>query len=311
MGFITRRLTTVFKGTSVLGFKLRRNAKKINRTLRRDDSQIFIKIPEGVELDHAITREMKAIERVLSNSRTGIVALDKFLFEAQLQEDNFHKAIEHFLQNFERSTIPSEYARAVITSLERVKKLLKGEDRADRDEYRDLESSIIAAEKGRETLRIAIKTRFKDVSHESIIERIAVRMETKSITKCIDRINNLAEEISQSKSQRISTIVGEIAESIEGSYKELHEIKKRAFLWMSKMLFDLFVLEEMLGKYARGHLMPMIVVAKDNKAIGELIGSINTHMEKLAQAFRIEIKRLEGNIKRLERLEQGLARRAT
>ena len=169
----------------------------------------------------------------------------------------------------------------------------------------DIESLMIAAEKGHQTLREAIRDRFKSVNHQSFLEKIAVRFETKEITSCIDKLDALSVKMAtlskKDNDKDLTKILSEASKRIESASKELNEVKKRAFLWLSKILYDLFFLEDLMSDETKHHLLPVKPVEEDIRKIQKMTEHLSSKMRTIAQGYRVQIAALEDNIQDLQK----------
>ena len=317
MGFFTKLYSTLLRGTSVLGFKQRWNVRKATKRLSDAEHLIFDKLPKEIEKDHAVSQAIKDLKKALKDEKLGIKALDKLLFELELQEGNLHQAMANFIRNLGSLNVESEQLkRTLLRSLDLMKSNLELENKFDREEYKDIESDMVAAANDRESLRQVITQRFKNLVKDSrFLERIAARAETKKVVHGIETLDSIGSQLAVlrgSKPEKITTKVEILVEgtvpALHEAIQELHDLKKRAFLWVGKIMYHLFVVEAMGKKYANLHLIPKKTEEEEEITVTSLINMIAQDFRMIAQGYRVQIDRLEKNITALNDLMSKIKR---
>ena len=310
MGFLSRRYSTIFKGTTALAVKENWNTRKLLRHINKEDYLIIDKIPKDAR-DHRVSDYIKDVQSALNDAGIGIHALNNFLFDVQLQQEEFEKRIKAFLRELGKAPVSNDSIKILIGLLEEMKSILNNEDSYDRDKNKDVQAFIVAARGGHETLRNMIMTRFKDETHQSFFQRLAVRGEVAQITAGITNIDLLTIKLRQAKtSGEVVAILKAADKSFKIAFYNLDTLKKRGMLWMAKIFHDLFLIEAMGAQYAQAHLVPMSSAEKEHIMISHLTEEILKDMQDIAQGFRRAISALDDDISYLTRLEDQLMRKA-
>jgi len=309
MGYYGEYFSTLFKGTGAMAFKEGWNVRKIVKNLKRADKTLYTDLPELIEKKHEVSEAMRKERAALRQLKQASESAYKLLLEAEMQESSMLKELENVATALgdvkgggaRAQGIEANIIAHVLSSLE------KGEQ-GDRQEYKDVMAIMEQAGKGKETLRNTIRLRFQKMDSQTFLARLAARSEIKTVGKSVHKLSGAAKRIRGLKGKNrdeVESVLPSILKDVEQAAKEgIAEsilIKRRAIIWIMKILYDLDNAYDQGVKYANVHFLPSQFSAEIKQHTQDTSKEVLDHFRTIAQGFRIGIAELESAKSKLKK----------
>lgn len=306
MGFYTKYFSTIFKGLAMTSWKERIEARRLIRSLKREDNLLYKKIVKKVG-EHRVTSALEDLKAIIKELRKSAENAEKLLFNQITVDQQIMKAEKDVLQALKNLSAGTG-SNTLLHKLERELALsvyegTKTAEAQDREEYKQIMLIISEADKHHKQFMEAIKLRFQKEEGQTIFARFAIRAEISRERNDIQMLQKIAKDI-KSLAAKIKTMSkkeeDQIVKSLEKDYLQIREslkdafyqsymIKKRDTMMVLKILFNLNNLREFLIRWADEHNLPL----KNVQDVLDNIFSIETKIAKefqsIAQGMRIII----------------------
>jgi len=328
MGYYTQYLSTIFKGPWATTLKERLGARRALKNLGSADKSIYKILPEKVEKEHRVTFASKEENKVIKKLKVAAAKGYMLAFNLSTMDLAVLEAINKLMDVWSKLRALTSRGGAVSKRVEQISQLIvsymfnaiKKAEGEEREEYKDI--MVIVDEspsKTHEQFMQMVRLRFQSLESQSFLTRLAVRGEIKGEKRALDAIKKLTAQCesllaaANSKKgtkadqtlnviNKFEALAKESAADIERVFYEAHQIKKRDFLLMMKLLVNLEALRGMNRKWLQMHFMPEVPIRKKEIEIDKLEEKISKEFHTVAQALRISInglEKLETKIKKL------------
>lgn len=314
MGYYTKYFSTILKGARWMRFKQRWEAKSIVNNLRDADNILFKKLSREVETDHKVTQALKDEKKALKELKKSADEVFALIYNAELQEENLLRAIMDIRKALMEMGHNSD--KATVNVLQGIIQAMKKDEKLNREGYQDVLAIINGAEKGDSSLRQSIRTWMQKMDAQSLLAKLAAQSEAKKISDSIKNLNATARSLRSIKGRPKSIAANEqqllfrAKRYIEDGFYELFLLKKRALIWMMKIIYDLTALRDMGYKYARMHYMPTKPQQEQVAKINGILATVLKDFRTIAQGYRIVISHLQNAEKDMAQTAQQLKRAA-
>lgn len=321
MGFWSEYYSTLLKGLTATTWKEKSEARRLVKSLKKEDHELYKKIREEVTTHH-VTGALKDLERFITEVRKSAEIAEKFIFNALTQDRQILQAEKDILNALkELSQKAAKTRNSVIKKLERELALCiyqgsKDAEVEERGEYKIVMEILDEAHKGHKDWMEKIRMAFQDKQNQSYLTRWAIRGEitretrdikalkkvAKDIKKLVAKIQNEKKSDSKKQDYWIQQTLGydyeQVNVALKDAFYQSYLIKKRDLLMFLKILFNLHTLRTWLLKWVEEHNLPRTNVDNIVNKIEGLEESIAKHFQPIAQGFRIVIS----SVNKIEKL---------
>ena len=313
MGFYTKYFSTLFKGLIATSWKERIEARRLIRSLKREDHALYVKIINRVK-EHRVTAALTDLNYFIKEVRKSAENAEKLIFNALTLDKQIVKAekdILDALKELSRKTGKNK----VLLDLERELALSiyqgsKDAESEEREEMKQVMLILNEANQHHEYFMRSIRLKFQNEKTQSILTRWTIRAEITRERRDIQALQKIARDIriltnrikSETASKKDEELIKKTLEedykvlrdALKDAFYESYTIKKRDLLMVLKILLNLNNLRQFLIRWANEHNVPMANVHDLLDAIEKIENSIAKEFQPIAQGFRIIINAVEG-----------------
>jgi len=351
-GWWTRYFSTIFKGPTAIAWKERIEARRLVSAAKHADKLIYETLEREIEQDHKVTHGLKDIDKAKHELKIAIHEAGMLALNSTFSDHLILKAVHKLVESWEESVVLIEelrkqHKKAEVTfkgganldaKLNEVARLfaqymikgIKDAEEKQRADYQNVMVIIEEAHHENKTVFMAnIRERFKTIDSQTLLARVALRMDIRREKKFLNLLVKVEEELdsvlgklkmlikdttkaSVKKRPNIEydyvriidtyhSLIKRARLSIQRVFGTAHLIKKRDFLIMLTVVINAETLKQLNQKWVKAVLVPSDIINKTNTELDEIQVKLEEDLHVLAQGLRIAITDEQKIEKRLTR----------
>ena len=318
MGFYTEYFSTLLKGIGMTALKERIEVRRAINNIRKADHTLYRSLWDHVEKEHRVTKAIQEESELIKNLKISANNCYLLVFNLSTGDVQLLKIIEGILKELEALSksisnpklkkIESELALTILQALK------KGE-KEEREEFKQVMTIIDEAEEeNRNKFMANLRLAFQQEEEQTILAKFAARGEIRRARVSISalkvlpaKIRLLRIKIRQKSRNGNMQGIREMEEDLmyvkkycSVAFQQMFYLKKRVMLLTLKILLDLNNLRLYNEKWVDKHFMPQGPIKEKIESISKIEEKISKDFHIIAQAFRIEIAKIQSLEKEAE-----------